>query len=143
MSPQNKAGLAFSSCISIASFNFDIRPSTRYYLANKEHKIQTNQVTYVRSQRCSVQSSDENLNSPSHHIMQPLMRCGFSKEGLCGGIYSPMCFFCFVFVCFFTFSLTKKKFFLMFLPLSKACRILILQPGTELPHSLRCVSMAS
>lgn len=34
-------------------------------------------------------------------------------------------------VCFFTFSLTKKNFSLMFLPFSKACRILILQPGTE------------
>ena len=52
VSPGNKAGLAFSCCISIASFNFDIKPSRRYYLANKEHKIQTNQVTYLRSQRC-------------------------------------------------------------------------------------------
>lgn len=52
VSPGNQAGFAFSSCISIASFNFPIKSSMRYYLANEEHKIQTNQVTCLRSQRC-------------------------------------------------------------------------------------------
>lgn len=111
VSPGNKAGLAFSSCISIASFNFDIRPSTRYYLANKEHKIQTNQVTYVRSQRCSVQSSDENLNSPLITSCSRSWDVDFQR-GLCGGIYSPMWFFCFVFcLLFYIFPYQKKNFF--------------------------------
>lgn len=35
----NKAGLAFSSCTFIASFNFAIKPSRRYYLADEENKI--------------------------------------------------------------------------------------------------------